>query len=49
MYKLSNRLTDCRSRLLDAEALLNFIRKPEYLNTLLEADSQEVTVGAMVS
>ncbi len=46
--KYSNRLTEVRSRLLEAEALLNFMRKPEYLNTLLEADSPDVVIGAML-
>ena len=48
MNKFSNRLTDCRSRLLDAEALLNHLHKPENLNNLLENDSPEVTLGALI-
>lgn len=48
MNKFSNRLTDCRSRLLDAEANLNFMRNRENLNTLLEHDSPDVVVGAMI-
>ncbi len=48
MNKFSNRLTDCRSRLLDAEATLNFLRNRENLNNLLEHDSPDVVVGAMI-
>lgn len=48
MNNLSNRLTDCRSRLLDAEALLHHLHKPENLNDLLESDSPEITLGAMI-
>ncbi|WP_396623189.1 hypothetical protein [Marinobacter sp. W-8] len=48
MQKLSNHLTDCRSRLLDADALLNYLRKPENLNHMLESDSPEVTLAAMI-
>ena len=46
MNKFSNRLTDCRSRLLDAEASLNFMRNRENLQTLL--NSPDVVVGAMI-
>lgn len=46
--EFSNRLTDCRSRLLDADALLNYLRKPENLNHMLESDSPEVTLAAMI-
>ena len=48
MNKFSNRLTDCRSRLLDAEANLNFMRNRENLQTLLDHDSPDVVVGAMI-
>lgn len=48
MNKFSNRLTDCRSRLLDAEAILHHLHKPENLNHLLEECSPEVTLGAMI-
>ncbi|WP_421860784.1 hypothetical protein [Marinobacter salarius] len=48
MNKFSNRLTDCRSRLLDAEANLNFMRNRENLQTLLSHDSPDVVVGAMI-
>lgn len=48
MNKFSNRLTDCRSRLLDAEATLNFLRNRENLSNLLEHDSPDVVVGAMI-
>lgn len=46
--EFSNRLTDCRSRLLDADALLNYLHKPENLNHMLESDSPEVTLAAMI-
>lgn len=46
--KFSNRLTDCRSRLLDAEAILHHLHKPENLAHLLEECSPEVTLGAMI-
>lgn len=48
MNNFSNRLNDCRSRLLDAEATLNFMRSRENLNNLLEHDSPDVVVGAMI-
>lgn len=48
MNKFSNRLTDCRSRLLDAEAILNHLHHPENLHHLLENCSPEVTIGAMI-
>lgn len=48
MNKFSNRLNDCRSRLLDAEATLNFMRSRENLNNLLDHDSPDVVVGAMI-
>ena len=48
MNKFSNRLTDCRSRLLDAEAILHHLHKPENLAHLLEECSPEVTLGAMI-
>ena len=48
MNKFSNRLTDCRSRLIDAEANLNFMRNRENLQTLLNHDSPDVVVGAMI-
>ncbi|WP_286749427.1 hypothetical protein [Marinobacter sp. UBA2688] len=48
MNKFSNRLTDCRSRLLDAEAILHHLHNPENLNHLLEECSPEVTLGAMI-
>ncbi|MBY5961724.1 hypothetical protein [Marinobacter nauticus] len=48
MQKLSNHLTDCRSRLLDADALLNHLSKPENLEHLLSSDSPEVTLGALI-
>lgn len=44
----SNRLTDCRSRLLDAEATLNFLRNRENLNNLLEHDSPDVVLEALI-
>ncbi|MBW3225498.1 hypothetical protein [Marinobacter adhaerens] len=48
MNKFSNRLTDCRSRLLDAEATLNFLRNRENLNNLLEHDSPDVVLEALI-
>ena len=48
MSNFSNHLTNARSRLLDAEALLLFLRNQENLTTLLNADSPEVTIGAMI-
>lgn len=48
MNKFSNPLTDRRSRLLDAEALLHHLQNRENLNNLLENDSPEVTLGAMI-
>jgi hypothetical protein len=48
MSNYTPKLDDCRSRLLDAEALLHHLSKPEYLNSLLEACSSEVTIGAIV-
>ncbi len=48
MKEFSDRLTDARSRLFDAEALLHHLHKPENLNNLLENDSPEVTLGAMI-
>ncbi|MEC9385451.1 MAG: hypothetical protein VX393_03580 [Pseudomonadota bacterium] len=48
MSEFSNCLTDCRSRLLDADALLNYLHKPENLNHMLESDSPEVTLAAMI-
>ncbi|PHQ24169.1 hypothetical protein CLH62_14640 [Marinobacter guineae] len=49
MNKFSSCLTDCRSRLLDAEATLNFLNSRENLNNLLEHDSPDVVIGAMIS
>ncbi len=46
--KFSDRLTNCRSRLLDGEAILNYLHKPENLNNLLEECSPEVTLAAMI-
>ncbi|MCP4063712.1 MAG: hypothetical protein GY740_10730 [Gammaproteobacteria bacterium] len=46
--KFSDRLTNCRSRLLDGEAILHHLHKPENLAHLLEECSPEVTLGAMI-
>lgn len=48
MQNFSNHLINCRSRLLDADALLNHLRKPENLEHLLNSDSPEVTLGALI-
>jgi hypothetical protein len=42
------KMTDMRSQMLDAEALLNFMRKPENLQNLLENDSPEVVIRALL-
>jgi len=48
MNSYSTNLINIRARLLDAEALLNHLHKAENLNNLLENDSPEVTLGAMI-
>ncbi|MDS1310499.1 hypothetical protein [Marinobacter xiaoshiensis] len=48
MNKYSDQLSIIQTSLFEAEALLNFMRKPEYLNTLLEADSPDIVLGAML-
>lgn len=48
MNKFSNKLDDMRARLLDAEAILHHLHKPENLNHLLDECSPEVTLGAMI-
>lgn len=41
-------LEENRGRLFDAEALLSFLQKPENLKHILEQDSPEVMLGALI-
>jgi hypothetical protein len=44
----SAKMEDMRSRMLDAEAILHFMRKPEHIQNLLEGDSPDVVIGALM-
>jgi len=44
----SAKMEDMRSQMLDAEALLNFMRKPENLQNMLEGDSPDIVIGALM-
>jgi hypothetical protein len=43
----STKMTDMRRQMFDAEALLNFLCKPENLQNLLASDSPDVVIGAL--
>lgn len=48
MNKFSNKLTDTRARLLDAEATLHFLNNRENLNNLLDEGCPDVVLGALI-
>ena len=49
MNKFSSKLTNTRSRLLDAEATLQFLNDRENLNNVLDQGCPDVVLGALIS